>query len=290
MWPHCAALGMLICAALLTACAAEPNDATSGSDAESLASEAVGASGDAMPAIYVDQRIISLRSDGTNTELRDYKFTLDICREKGGAVGALNDEEVAKLGVTRLQRWFMAGRAAYRSEMFTYSRGAIECQFTLESNGTHAYYDDRQTVAIDLATNKKTVSEPLRSNLLTRNLGVPLEEALEHEMATLETHPVAGPPTKQSVAGVPCLMWHGSNGSGSYCLWSGGTRWGFSITPSVQNLDSPKDLLLSLVLKQERGPRQHTQITTERFVVGASFDIGAMKPKPATTKSSSKEG
>lgn len=282
--------GALISLLLLAACAGEPNEAASGSDIESPTSEAVDVSGDTMPAIYLDQRVISLRSDGTNTELRDYEFTLDICREKGGAVAALSDEDVAKLGVTRLQRWFMDGRAAHRSEMFTYSRGAIECQFKLESKGTHAYYDGRQTVAIDLATNKKTVSEPLRSDLLTRNLGVPLEEALAHEMATIETHPVAGAPTKQSVAGAPCLMWRGSNGSGDYCIWSGGTRWGFSIMPSAQNLDSPKDLLLSLVLKQERGPRQHTQITTERFAVGASFDIDAMEPRPATTSSSSGEG
>jgi len=282
--------GVVISLLLLAACAGESSGGAPGSNNESPASEGVDISSDAMPAIYVDQRVTRLRSDGTNTERRDYQFTLDICREKGGAVAALSEEEVAKLGVTRLQRWFMAGRAAYRSETFTYSRGAIECQFTLESEGTHAYYDESQSVAIDLATNEKTVSEPLRADLLNRSFGVPLEKALAHEMKTIKTHPVAGPPTKQSVAGAPCLMWQGSNGSGDYCIWSGGTRWGFSIVPSLQNLDSPKDLLLSLVLKQERGPRQHTQITTDRFVVGAGFDVDAMKPRTATTSSSSGEG
>ncbi len=208
-------------------------------------------------------------------------------RERG-AVRPISDEDVAKLGVTRLQRWFTADSAAYRKETFTYYGDAFECQFALDSRGTHTFYDDRRTVAIDLATNKETVSEPLQPNLLTRDFGVSLEEALEQEMTTIETHPVAGPPKKKSVAGAPCLMWQSSNKSGNFCVWSGGTPWGFSISPSNQQLNSPKDLLLSLVLKQERGPRQRAQITTERFVVGANFDINAMEPKPATTSPPSK--
>lgn len=280
--------GGVIALLMLVACAAETGEAQSEAGAGPSAPESSG-SGSTMPAIYLDQRVVSLRNDGINTTLRDYKFKLDICQEKGGPVRALSDGDVAKLGVTRLQRWFKADSAAYRREAFSYSGGAIDCQFALVSKGTHAYYDASRTVAIDLATNEKTTSEP-EPDLLTRDFGMPLEEALEHEMATIETHAVVGPPSKQSVVGAPCLMWRSSVEAGNFCVWSGGTEWGFSIGPSAQDLDNRTDMLYSLVLKQERGPRQAAKITTEQFVVGASFGNDVMKPKPSTASVSRSEG
>ncbi len=275
----------LVSLTLLGACTAAPNESAHEADADST-EPAMTANESDMPAIYLDQRVISLRSDGTNTALRDYKFRLDICRaQTKHPVRALSDEDATKLGVTRLQRWFKPGRAAYRKETFDYSSGTSPCEFHLVSTGTHAYYDDRQKAAIDLETNEKTVSEPSNDYLLSRSWGISLEEALKREMADIDTHPVAGPPTAQSVAGAPCLRWRNSTGFGNYCVWSGGTRWGFSIAPFNQSLDKPKSLLAMLVLRQEPGPRQPQRITTERFVVGASFDIDAMTPKPATTSS-----
>lgn len=281
-------MGAVIPLVLLAACAAEPGVAQREVGASPPAPE-MGRSGSTMPAIYLDQRVVSLRNDGTNTALRDYRFKLDLCREKGGPVRALSDDEVAKLGVTRLQRWFKADSAAYRREAFTYSGGAIDCEFAFVSEGTHAYYDANRTVAIDLATGEETTSEP-EPLLLDRDSGMPLEKALEREMVAIETHDVAGPPSKQSVAGAPCLMWHSSSESGNFCIWSGGTRWGFSIMPMNQLLDKPRDLLYSLVLKQERGLRQPAQITTEQFVVGADFGNDAMTPRPATASVSGPEG
>lgn len=275
----------------LAGCGEEQSDA-SGSGGEEAVDSAVVAPGD-MPSIYVDQRLVRVDPvRGTNNQLRNYNFRLDLCQEAGLPTRPLSDEEVSKIGTTRVQRWIMPDRAAYRIETFGFGTpgpmvgpGNRTCEFHFGSVGSHVYFDHERIVSIGLGDNEKIISEP-KPWLLDRSYSRTFDAALEQELAEIDRHAVTGPPVQETAAGAPCLRWessfNGDSGS-SYCVWSGGTLWGFHISPLVGPMTADNVDLFGIVLEQQPGAPVFVRVTTQQFTVGASFDESEMMPRPSST-------
>lgn len=283
-------LALQFCLACLVACTAEtadPGDQASQPDVADSSSPTVSGAGEPMPAIYVDQRVVNRSFDRQG----DYQYKLDLCQQLPDVtVRALSAEEFAKIGVTRVQRWIKADKAALRWERFDFGQRGERCHFYLVSEGTHGYYDATRTVSISLDDNERSVSEPIRAYRLARESHLSLEQALARKMERLETLPVTGPPEMQSAAGAPCLLWHSSVGMGDFCVWAGGTQWTFNIwSGGPLHGDFHLGMLSSIILRQEPGPKNPETITTQEFTVGADFGESDMMPKPATTSYPGKE-
>src|SRR5690606_25382676 len=114
-----------------------------------------------MPAIYVDSRVEFL-IDGRNLVRENYLVNLDVCRDSGLPLRELSDDEVAKLGMGRLQRWYRTDSFAYRFEEWRFHAESSDqsglCQFALSTSGAHHYVTPDTHRAMNLATGE-TFSE-----------------------------------------------------------------------------------------------------------------------------------
>lgn len=110
-----------------------------------------------MPAIYVDSHVEFFSND-INLVREGYLRNLDACRQSDLPIRELPDDEVAKLGTARLQRWFRSDSFAYRWERWrfhTVSSGqAGMCQFMLSTSGAHHYVTPDTHRAMNLETGK----------------------------------------------------------------------------------------------------------------------------------------
>lgn len=271
---------------LLAGCDEEQSDTAGGGGDEAVGSAA--SPGD-MPSIYVDQQVVFLDTEGRNGDLRNYRFRLDVCQESGLPTRPLSEEEVSKIGTARVQRWIMPDRAAYRIEIFSFGTPGVNagpgnrlCEFHFGSTGSHTYFDHERIVSIGLGNNEEIISEP-KPWLLDRSHSRTFDAALEQELAEIERHAVTGSPTRETVAGAPCLRWESSVDMGNYCLWSGGTGWGFHISPGVEAIGGKIGMLFTIALDYQPGPRNPRRLTTQQFTVGAGFGVDEMMPKPSST-------
>ncbi|MGQ4660764.1 hypothetical protein [Lysobacter sp. F6437] len=260
------AAGVLMLLAACGADGADPGDSTAaGADA------GVPASTGSMPPIYIDQQI-EILDDGRNQLRRNYEFALQGCQEAGKLTRALTEEELAKVGTMRLQRWIKSDRAAYRREEFNYTSGSLQsgqlCEFNLTRGGVHVYLDADQTTTLELDTGETSRSTAPAAHILDR--GVASTEEANPDSTTT--------PEPDAILGEPCVRREGADGVGSSCVWSGGSEWGFGVPPGPLLVDNVDHLLHAIVLQQEPGPRGQHRVTTKQFIVGADFDDEAMQP------------
>ena len=257
-----------------------------GDDAGGKSTEVDAGDRASMPNIYVDQTIETLDGAGGGNPAREsYLAARDLCVEAGIAVQPLAESDVEKLGTSRLQRWITPDSAAYRNEEWgagTAGSSTQEqmCQFVLVSTGVHLYVDSDRMVTLDLGTNEMHEQKP-KATLLQRGPSLSMEDAKASQVAKASASAVSTP-VEAVEAGQPCLQWQSLDDMGSFCVWSGGTEWGFSVKPG-RLLDSHSDDLLGrIVLKQEPGRSNPTRVTTREFTLGGKFDDDAMLPVVAS--------
>lgn len=265
--------GLVGVLALLAACGADgdPGDRTI-ADTDTGRAASTGS----MPPIYVDQQI-EILDDGRNQLRRNYEFALQGCQEAGRLTRALTEEELAKVGTMRLQRWIKSDRAAYRREEFNYTSGSLQsgqlCEFNLTLGGVHVYLDGDQTTRVELDTGETTRSAAPAAHVLARGVS-----SVEEGDAGTATGAATATPEPDAILGEPCVRREGADGVGSSCVWSGGAEWGFGVPPGPLLVDNVDHLLHAIVLQQEPGPRGQHRVTTRQFIVGADFDDEAMQP------------
>lgn len=231
-----------------------------------------------MPAIYVDSRLEFLIDD-RNLVRDNYLLNRDVCRESGLPLRELSDEEVAKLGTGRLQRWYRSDRFAFRLEEWRFYAESRDqsglCQFALSTSGAHHYVTPDTHQAMNLATGE-TFSEPqLYRDYFPRH---PVDDANESEDLELQARNATRVPAKDRlVAGQPCE--HFAVDRIDSCDWSGGKEWGFRTSNLGLLTNSVRSLFSFITLEQEPVGSDGMRLTTQTFQVGARFDESEMLPE-----------
>lgn len=271
-------LGTLLSSTVLalTACTGEAPAGTGDMGDAAAGGDAVTS----MPAIYVDSRVEFL-IDGRNLVRENYLVNLGVCRESGLPLRELSDDEVAKLGMGRLQRWYRTDSFAYRFEEWRFYAESSDqsglCQFALSTSGAHHYVTPDTHRAMDLATGK-TFSEPqLYRDYFPRR---PVVYTSDSERLELEARSATRVPAKDRlVAGQPCE--HHTVDWVDACDWSGGLEWGFRTSNSGLVTNSVRSLFSRITLEQEPLGSDGIRLTTQTFQVGAGFDESEMLPETA---------
>ena len=226
--------------------------------------------------LHLDQVVQSLEQ-GRNVTLEGYRSRLDNCRKAGIAARGIPESEEHLIGTGRWRMWRDNERYAYRTEYWHVgqpenpaSREDL-CTFTLERTGEHGYVDARRAVSVDLATGERTEGEGNPGIVLT-GPGAGTGDGAGQAGA------LQGP-TRTSVAGQPCDRWQARQGA-TLCVWSGGTRWGFSGVADSEFLVVDGLRPDHIVLEADPPPDAiGDELRTTLFVVGAPLDQGAMEPR-----------
>jgi len=150
------------------------------------------------------------------------------------------------------------------------------CNFSLDVIGDHSYYDETQSVRLDLSTNERTISTP-DAPLATGPAHAPDAQYL----ALVRKEGYTGP-IKRMVAGQPCDEWRSPWGA-TTCIWSGGTQWGFTTQPDDQFMEMEGVDLHRIVLQAEPAAASiGDRLSTEKFSLNAPLDLDRMLPTLAT--------
>lgn len=229
----------------------------------------------AMPKIYVDSRIEFISSN-RNLAREGYQRNLDACLSSGFPLRELSDDEAARLGTGRLQRWYAPGSFAYRMEEWRYStQGSGRdggCLFVLTTRGTHAYFTPAATRTMDLATGAITDGAPRDAEFFARKPGDASADEAARGGARV-------PDRDREVAGQPCE--HLSVDRIDACVWSGGRKWGFGVAMPTVAFDNVPGLNRSITLEQSFEGPSGVRVSTPVFEIGASFDDDDMLPGEA---------
>ncbi|MGO3128021.1 MAG: hypothetical protein ACTIJY_08110 [Luteimonas sp.] len=247
--------------ALASACSAgdvTPKDASG---------EAVGQKSD-MPPIYVDSEVEYLIA-GRNTMRESYLENLDVCQQAGLPLEPLSDDEVARLGMARLQRWFLDDTFAFRWEKWNFGSASGTqdglCRFVFATEGSHQFFAPGRHAAVDLS-NGEHFSQP------PRHAGFHAREALS---AADVAGQLSG--TETEVSGQACRQ--ATAGTVEGCAWSGGGQWGFNArVPSLQP-SNVAHLSNTIVLSQAPTQGDGMRVRTRAFNIGAGFTPAEMMPE-----------
>lgn len=265
---------------LAAACAGERPAHAGGEDTARAGAPDPAAPAGAMPAIYVDSQV-EFFGGGNNTERDSYLRTVEACRKGGMAPGELSDEDVARLGTGRLQRWYLPDAFAYRWERWGYyavggSPSGL-CQFRLSTQGAHHFITGDAHSAIDLKTGKAFSDPDSYRFFFPRE---PVDTADGIAALTVEARGESRVPDRdRQVAGQPCE--HFVRGYVDACDWSGGKQWGFDTKPHGLAVDNVRSLATRITLEQEPVDGNGMRVTTPVFQLGAVFDESDMHPREA---------
>ncbi|UKE51091.1 hypothetical protein KCU57_01425 [Xanthomonas translucens] len=162
-----------------------------------------------LPALHVVLTWES-RMGGENWERKNYQAKLDACRSSGMPMRALSAEEEAKLGTGEVEIMIDAHR-----------QFAHQVSWTLGVDGDSA--QATCMIKLEQHTDKSSVEDT--SGMYT---------ALDSDARTQERQNVQSIGWKlageSQIKGQSCTRWQ--NGKQEVCMWSGGTKWGFSDSPA----------------------------------------------------------
>lgn len=276
------AVGVLskgVCTAVLVMASACSADRPVGAGSGAVA-KATDPGISSMPAIYVDSRL-EFTMRGKNFVRDNYEASLDACRESGLPLRELSEEEVAKLGTGRLQRWYRADSFAYRLEEWRFHAESDDrsglCQFALFTDGVHHYITPDSHQAMDLATGKAfSAPEQYRDYFPRRPVVYASDSEILHQQATSASR---APARDRLVAGQQCehytIEWVEA------CDWSGGGKWGFENSYTGLLTDNARNMFRSITLEQEPSTAHGFRLTTQTFQIEADFEVSEMIPGPA---------
>lgn len=272
-----APLATLAVALLVAGCTPDASgDPQPGS--EQVAGLAGAGTGGEVPPVYVDS-IVQPLVEGKNTARENYQVRVETCHEAGLPTTALTDEEVQKLGTTRLQQWLSPERVAIRAEEWVLGTGELlrgeHCRFFLASRGAHKYYNAEGVTTIRFNTGEVEHGPPLndwQSRGEVHQYGDSLREANERDF---------GPPVQRVVAGQPCDEW--AMEYGTICVWTGGQQWGFTSRPlGMLQINHYTHLMNRVVLAQEPSFPAMNRVELQELRIGQPLDDAQMQPRPPT--------
>lgn len=245
---------------LLAGCAGDADEVAGADSSADMRSQ--------LPPVHVEQTAEFLH-DGANEARNNYLQTVRDCQAAGLPTRALSNADVALLGTTKYELWFDPDQEVVRTREWRLAADgpAPSCQFRLELSGSQEMQSATTSVQVDLVTGERSQA-PADANALMRVAAEPGEG---------DSTPGFRGPTRRSVAGQPCNEWTEDDGRFRQCVWSGGTRWGF--TPGgLQDYRPSRDVI---VLEQEPLDGQGVRVTTQIMTVGRRFDGRQVKvPQP----------
>lgn len=215
-----------------------------------------------LPPIHVRQTV-EMTYKGVNEARANYLSALRDCQAGGLKSRALGDQDVALLGTTRYELWFARDIEVVRETSWRIANDGPggTCLFRLETTGTQETTTATSYQQVDLATGEKT-EEAAAPDALSR---APVERSAPAALADFQG------PTQRTVAGQPCDEWFKPNGL-RQCVWSAGTKWGFSAEP----LNDHRPNRGFIVLEQTPSADSDYRVTTEVISVGEPFDPAAL--------------
>lgn len=215
-----------------------------------------------MPPIHVRQSA-EITYKGVNEARANYLAALRDCQAGGLKSRALTDQDVALLGTTRYELWFARDIEVVRETSWRVANDGPggTCLFRLETTGTQETTTESSYQRVDLATGEKT-EEAAAPDALSR---MPVTKSTPAALGDFQG------PTPRTVAGQPCDDWIKPNGL-RQCVWSAGTKWGFSAEP----LNDHRPNRGFIVLEQIPGADADYRVTTQAMSVGEPFDPAAL--------------
>ncbi|NID13987.1 hypothetical protein [Luteibacter yeojuensis] len=219
-------------------------------------------SGD-MPSVHLEQTIVML-SGGRPQEEATYRQMLADCQAAGTPTTPVPAGDVAKIGRKKLVETIEAERASRRIDAWKVDATA-PCQFRLVHSGEQEIQTaDGKSYRIDLATNQGDVQD----------LGAPQpREAVDDgdlDAAARATGWKRG--GESQVQGQRCESWTAPTGD-RYCVWTGGTKWGFS-RAGINALDGDGITSDGAIVLQATPPSTGFgwAVQTDSFTVGKAAD------------------
>ncbi len=203
------ALSLACMASLAFTAGCQSRDSSESGSEGNTSSESSGSGVKSLPALHVVLTWES-RRNGENLEHKNYQAKLDACRGSGMPTRALSAAEEAKLGTGEVEIMIDAHRQFAHQVSWTLGAdgdtGQTACLIKLEEHVDKDAIDnaDGMYMAIDSET-----------------------RAQDRQTVQATGWTLAG---DGQIKGQPCARWQ--NGRQEVCMWSGGTRWGFSESPA----------------------------------------------------------
>ncbi|KAB7764761.1 hypothetical protein [Xanthomonas sp. LMG 12462] len=204
---RCRILALSCVASLAFIGGCKSHDATDGDTGEDASSSVSGVK--SLPALHVVLTWESLLG-GENLQRKNYQAKLDACRGSGMPTRALSPQEEAKLGTGEIEIMIDAHR-----------QFAHQVSWTLGADG-----DSGQTaclIKLEEHTDKDTVED-------ADGMYMAIDSSTRAQ--DRQTFQAAGWTLtgEGQVKGQPCTRWQ--NGKQEVCMWSAGSKWGFSESPA----------------------------------------------------------
>lgn len=201
------ALALACMASLASTAGCQSHDATEGGGGGGDSSSESGVK--SLPALHVVLTWES-RMGGENLERKNYQAKLDACRGSGMPTRALSAQEEAKLGTGEVEIMIDAHR-----------QFAHQVSWTLGADGDSA--QAACMVKLEEHTDKDAIEDANGMYMAIDSSA----RAQERQTVQAIGWKLAG---DAQVKGQPCTRWE--NGKQEVCMWSGGSKWGFSESPS----------------------------------------------------------
>jgi hypothetical protein len=227
-------------------------------------------SGD-MPSVHLEQTIY-MESGGKPQEETAYQKMLADCAAAGTPTTPVPAGDVQRIGRKKLTETIEANRSSRRVDAWKLE-AAAPCQFKLVHEGSQDIQTaDGKAYHVDLATNEGDVQAS----------GEPApREAVDD--GDLDAQAKAAKWTrggKGNVQGAACETWVAPTGD-QYCVWTGGTKWGFS-QAGINALDGDGLTSDSAIVLQATPPAAGFgwNVKTDQFTVGKAADAATFAVPP----------
>ena len=235
-----------------TSCSSSSGDGDSGT----------ASTGD-MPSVHLEQTIVML-SSGRPQEETAYRQMLADCQKAGSPTTPIAAGDVAKIGRKKLVETIEAQRASRRVDQWKVD-AATPCQFRLVHTGEQEIQTaDGKSYRVDLATNEGDVQD----------LGAPQPREAVNEGDLDQAAQATGWKRggQSQVQGQGCESWTAPTGD-QYCVWTGGSKWGFS-RAGINALDGDGITSDSAIVLQATPPPAGFgwSVQTDNFTVGKAAD------------------
>lgn len=237
--------------------------ASPGCSSSSGGGEGGSASSGDMPSVHLEQTIVML-SEGKPQEETAYRQMLADCQAAGTPTTPIAPADVTRIGRKKLVETIESERSSRRIDTWKVE-AAAPCQFRLAHSGEQEIQTaDGKSYRVDLATNQGDVQD----------LGAPQAREATNDgdldAAAKATGWKRG--GESNVQGQACESWTAPTGD-QYCVWTGGTKWGFS-RAGINALDGDGITSDSAIVLQATPPPSGFgwSVQTDSFTVGKAAD------------------
>lgn len=222
-----------------------------------------GSSSGDMPSVHLEQTIVMM-SQGKPQEEAAYRQMLADCQAAGTPTTPIAQADVARIGRKKLVETIESERSSRRIDSWKVE-AAAPCQFRLVHAGEQEIQAaDGKSYRVDLATNQGDVQD----------LGAPQAREPANDGDLDEAAKATGWKREgaSNVQGQACENWTAPTGD-RYCVWTGGTKWGFS-RAGINALDGDGITSDSAIVLQATPPPSGFgwSVQTDAFTVGKAAD------------------